>query len=106
MIMPSTRRRRVNKPAAKQRSKIYALLGNRFLLVPALDMWGLHEASKPSSIAARAGLGHAILFYWQKKYEGKYPWLTDWLYATPGVSPTDGFHPTVEMPRFREHATI
>lgn len=75
------------------------------LFVPHPDMWAVHEAGKPGSIAARAGLSHQIFDTW-RRYQAEAPWLPDWLYG--GDLPPEGrsFTFTAGMHKFREKAQV
>jgi hypothetical protein len=90
--------------ASKPRTGIYPIDGG-FLFVPTEDMWNVHEASKPSSVSERAGLGRADR--WIENHSERWPWLVDWLYWSCEIpAEADGFEPTDAMLAFRKQATI
>jgi hypothetical protein len=96
--MPITR-------ASKQRSGIYAVKDG-FLFVPAEDMWNLHDASKPSAILARAGLGRALWSQWERTHGKDRPRLLKWLYWLDDWPADAGFQPLPSMVAFRQQSRI
>jgi hypothetical protein len=98
--------RSVGTKASRERSGVYQH-ADGFLFVPSPSMWALHEASKPSAILERAGLGNGDWYQWLRRLGKSQPQLEDWLYAHPEVPLNlDGLQPTPEMLHFRHHATI
>ena len=90
------------RPLYKQRLGIYPA-GAETLIVPTLDMWRVHEASKLSAIAKRTDLSQSTFYVWKTQYEGSKPGVIEWLYG--GLRPGD-FHPTREMFAFRKAACM
>ncbi len=92
--------------ASMPRCGIYPFTGG-ILFVPTEDMWNIHEASKPSAISVRAGLGRVARYQWVRKYGRDHPWLPEWLRNSCAI-PADsgGFQPTPAMLAFRQQATI
>jgi len=90
--------------ASRPRSAIYSING-KYLFVPTLDMWNVHEASKPSAILARAGMGRTSWFHQKRQYEQDHPGFWDWCYGSR-MMPANDFRPTESMQAFRKEATI
>lgn len=91
--------------ASKPRTGIYPTPGGGFLLVPTEDMWSVHEASKPSAILARAGLGKVDWYQWLRRFGPGRPWLQDWLYGGPLPADAGDFRPTTAMLAYRREGT-
>ncbi len=91
----------------RPRASVYHFDGDKVLFVPQEDMWLVHEASKPTSIARRAGLCKDIWYSWKTEFSHLWAWLPDWLYGAkmPDDAPRT-FRPPRGMSAFREHALV
>jgi hypothetical protein len=89
-------------------ARIYPLADGQVLFVPSERMWRLHEASLPTAVAVRAGLGRLTYQQWLRALAKRWPSLPEFLYAPRGVpkGDMDGFKPTPAMLAFRNEASM
>jgi hypothetical protein len=82
-------------------------VGDKVLFAPSEEQWGLHEASKPTAVRARAGISDDVWDQWDLGED--FPKLLDCLY-TARSKPADfglgDFELTSDMVAFRDEATI
>jgi hypothetical protein len=79
------------------------------LFVPNEDQWKVCEASKPSVICKKAGLGKDWFTNQVREYSNDFPQIEDYLYnrcELPKEGSAGGYEPTPAPLEFRKRATI
>lgn len=100
MINRDPEGRRIDRMSVRENNSIYES-DTGTLFVPTEDMWSVHEAAKPSTIAVRAGFRDDTLGRWQRAHGTT---LVDWLLRR-GEQPS-GIQPTEAMLAFRKESSL